>query len=239
MAAGLVTHQITTAAGVTFTVASWVPNTATPDVGAVPIAMLTDGTSVVAIGTGGKSAALRVNYANDGDPITVLQGATNGGTWQIEGKTGGAGVKVPVTIDPTQIGALGQTTGSASVSVVPASDYGMPLATDKMFAGTTSLTPQFASIAVSASGDNSIVAAVTSKIIRVLSLKITANGAVNAKWRSATTDVTGLSYFAAAGDGEVLPFNPLGWFQTASGVALQVNLSAGVAVGGHLTYVTV
>ena len=104
MAAGLVTHNITTAAGVTFTVASWVPNTAAPDVGAVPIAMLTDGTSVVALGTGAKAAALRVNYANDGDAITVLQGATNGGTWVVEGKP--TGVKVPVTIDPSQLGSL-------------------------------------------------------------------------------------------------------------------------------------
>jgi hypothetical protein len=199
--------------------------------------MLSDGTSVVAMGTGVKANALRVNYANDGDAITVLQGATNGGTWVIEGKT--AGVKVPVTIDSAQLSALGQATGAASVSVVPANDYGMPFATDKMFAGTTALTPLFAPIAVSASGDNSIVALVSSKKIRVLALKITANGAVNAKWRSSTNDKTGLSYFAAAGDGEVLPFNPVGWFETNAGEALQVNLSAAVAVGGHVTYVTV
>lgn len=237
MAAGFVTHSITTAAGVTFTVKSWVPDTTAPDVGAVPIAMLTDGTTGVAIGTGGKSAALRVNYANDGEAITVLQGATNGGTWVIEGKSGGT--LVPVTINPAQLGTLGQTTGSASVPIVPPNDYGMPLATDKMFAGTTSLTPKFAIIGAASSGDNSIVASVTSKKIRVLALKLIANGAVNAKWRSATTDITGLSYFAAAGDGEVLPFNPVGWFETAVTSALQVNLSAAVATGGHLTYIEV
>jgi hypothetical protein len=51
--------------------------------------------------------------------------------------------------------------------------------------------------------------------------------------------LTGLSYFAAAGDGEVLSFNPVGWFETVAGEALDINLSGAVAVGGHLTYVEV
>lgn len=37
MAAGLVSHNITTATGVTFAVRSWVPDTAAPDVGAIPV----------------------------------------------------------------------------------------------------------------------------------------------------------------------------------------------------------
>lgn len=37
MAAGIVYHNITTASGVTFSIACWVPNTATPDVGAIPV----------------------------------------------------------------------------------------------------------------------------------------------------------------------------------------------------------
>lgn len=49
MAAGLVSHNITTASGVTFAVVSWVPNTAAPDVGAVPVARITDGTSVAPV----------------------------------------------------------------------------------------------------------------------------------------------------------------------------------------------
>lgn len=49
MAAGLVSHNITTASGVTFAVVSWVPDTAAPDVGAVPVARITDGTNVVTI----------------------------------------------------------------------------------------------------------------------------------------------------------------------------------------------
>lgn len=49
MAAGLVSHNITTASGVTFAVVSWVPDTAAPDVGAVPVARITDGTNVAPV----------------------------------------------------------------------------------------------------------------------------------------------------------------------------------------------
>lgn len=44
MAAGIVFHNITTSTGVTFSIACWVPDTAAPDVGAVAISNITDGT---------------------------------------------------------------------------------------------------------------------------------------------------------------------------------------------------
>ena len=94
----------------------------------------------------------------------------------------------------------------------------------------------FAPVAVSASG--TIVAAIASKIIRVVALQLIANGTVNVKWQSSTgsVDLTGLAYLVANA-GYVLPFNPAGWFQTAAGDDLDISLSAGVAVGGSLTYV--
>lgn len=104
--------------------------------------------------------------------------------------------------------------------------------------GATSLTPKFAAIAASASGDNPIVAVVAGKKIRVLSYVLMANGAVNAKWRSATTDKSGLLYFAANG-GAVAPHTPVGHLETAAGEALNLNLSGAVAVGGHVTYIEV
>jgi hypothetical protein len=201
------------------------------------VAATQSGTWTVQPGNTANTTAWKV----DGSAVTQpISGAvTQSGTWTVQpGNTANTTAWL-MKLDPTQVVALGQTTGSGSQPVVLPNDYGVPLATDKMVAGTTSLTPKFATIAVSSSGDNSIVASVSSKKIRVLSLKLTTNGAVNAKWRSATTDITGLSYLAAAGDGEVLPFNPLGWFETAVTSALQVNLSAAVAVGGHLTYVEV
>jgi hypothetical protein len=112
--------------------------------------------------------------------------------------------------------------------------------TSTIYSGTTALTPLFATIVASSSGVTNVLALVGGKRIRVLALQLTANGAVNVKWQShvTPTDLTGLAYLAANG-GYVLPYNPLGWFQTVSGEALDINLSGAVAVGGCLTYVTV
>lgn len=105
--------------------------------------------------------------------------------------------------------------------------------------GNDLLTPLFGSIAVSSSGNNEVVAAVAGYRIRVLAYNFMSAGAVNAKWRTASTDLTGLSYMDAAGKGKVAPFSPVGWFQTAAGEALNLNLSTNVAVGGELVYVLV
>lgn len=111
--------------------------------------------------------------------------------------------------------------------------------TGELYAGGTRLRPKFAIVAASGSGDNAIVAAVTGKKIRVLSYYLSAAGAVNAKWRSATTDLTGLHYFAAAGGSATAPYSPQGWVETAVSEALNLNLSGAVAVGGEITYVEV
>lgn len=102
------------------------------------------------------------------------------------------------------------------------------------------LTPKFAAIAASASGNNTLLAAVTSKKIRVLALYLVSNGTVNVKFQSGAggTDLTGLAYLVV-NTGFVLPFNPVGWFETASNTLLNANLSAAIAVGGSLVYVEV
>lgn len=109
-----------------------------------------------------------------------------------------------------------------------------------MRASGTAVTPKFAAIAASTSGNNTIVAAVSSKKIRVLAAQIIANGTVNAKWQSGAsgTDLTGLAYLVANA-GYVLPFNPAGWFETASNTLLNLNLSGATAVGGSITYIEV
>jgi hypothetical protein len=114
------------------------------------------------------------------------------------------------------------------------------LETSTIYNGTTALTPKYAAIAASSSGNNTVLAAVASKKIRVLAVQLIANAAVNAKWQSGAggTDLTGLAYCAANG-GYVLPFNPVGWFETASNTLLNLNLSGAVAVGGSITYVEV
>lgn len=100
------------------------------------------------------------------------------------------------------------------------------------------MNPNYATIVASSSGATALVAAVSGKRIRVLSYAIVANAAVNVKFQSASTDLTGLLYLAANG-GAAVAFEGMGCFQTAVGEALNINLSGAVAVGGHLTYVLV
>ena len=104
--------------------------------------------------------------------------------------------------------------------------------------GDTPLVEQFAAIAVSSSGANQIVAASAGNKIRVVAYNYMANGTVNVKWQSAANDKTGLAYLVV-NTGKVVPFCPVGWFETNSGEALNLNLSGAVAVGGEVVYVLV
>lgn len=91
------------------------------------------------------------------------------------------------------------------------------------------------------SGDNTIVAAVTGKKIRVLSYFLILTGTtISLRWESGAggTALTGQMTLAQAG-GMVLPHNPLGWFETASGELLNLELSGAQSVDGGLTYVEV
>ncbi|SDC06225.1 hypothetical protein SAMN05216337_1001158 [Bradyrhizobium brasilense] len=103
-----------------------------------------------------------------------------------------------------------------------------------------SLTPKFAKISASASGANTVIASVSGKKIRVLEWNVLPHDAVNIKWQSHTAgDITGLLELAAKGNGIARPFNPVGYFETTAGEALDLNLSSAVAVGGSLVYVEV
>lgn len=100
-------------------------------------------------------------------------------------------------------------------------------------------TPLFGVINTSSSGDTTLVTAVTSKVIRVLSYTLVADGAVAVKFTSgaAGTALTGAMSFAANG-GAAVPYCPVGHFQTGTNVALVINLSGAVGVRGHFSYIT-
>jgi hypothetical protein len=98
----------------------------------------------------------------------------------------------------------------------------------------------------SAAGDNTIVAAVAGKKVRVQRYELS-NGAATAntaKWRSGTTDLTGPMYSAAAlgpfADADAGETGQGGGddflFETAAGQALNLNLAAATAVGGWVDY---
>lgn len=98
----------------------------------------------------------------------------------------------------------------------------------------------FKSVAVSGSGDNTAIAAVTGKAIRVLSYTLVCAAAVTVAFQSGAsgTALTGTMSFAANG-GVSSGYNPQGHFQTAPGALLNISLGGAQSVAGHITYVLV
>lgn len=101
-------------------------------------------------------------------------------------------------------------------------------------------TVQYAKIDAATSGDNTLVAAVTGKKIRVLSLFLVSAGTVDTRFESGAsgTALTG-QMSLVANTGYVLPYNPMGWFESAASALLNLELSAAISVDGCLTYVEV
>lgn len=119
--------------------------------------------------------------------------------------------------------------------------YCPTLRTDAIRNDNTELTPLFAVIDAAGNGDNTVVAAVASKKIRVLALSVTMTGtSVSIRFESAAggTALTG-QMTPAQGQTITLPFNPLGWFQTVAGELLNMELGGAQSVDGCLVYVTV
>jgi len=85
-------------------------------------------------------------------------------------------------------------------------------------------------------GATSIIAAKTGMSIRVCGLAVVTTLANSVKFLSAATDISALFPLGANG-GLVLPYNEHGWFQTAEGEALSVNLSVATATGVHIEYI--
>lgn len=174
------------------------------------------------------------------NPVTVAQGTAANlkaevtiASAQTLATVTTVGTVTNVTTVGTITNPVGLAAGTNLVGRVAGSDE-----TGTIYSGTTALTPKFAKIVASASGNTSVVALVSGKKIRVLRASFVANGSVNVKFQSNTTDVTGLWYmtqFASGGGG----YCPVGLFETASGEALNINLSASVAVQGIITYVEV
>ncbi len=99
---------------------------------------------------------------------------------------------------------------------------------------------QYAKIDAAGSGDNTLVAAVSGKKIRVMSLFAVASSAVTVAFESGAsgTALTGQMNVGANGS-IVMPFNPDGWFETVAAALLNMELGGGVSVDGCLTYVLV
>lgn len=86
-------------------------------------------------------------------------------------------------------------------------------------------------------GDNTIVAAVPGKRIRVTSFLIVGAGSVTARFESGAggTALSG-QMTMAAGSVVALPYNEAGYFEAAENTLLNLELSGAVSVDGCLTY---
>ena len=96
-----------------------------------------------------------------------------------------------------------------------------------------------AAIDAASSGDNTLVAAVSGKKIRVLALFISMTGTLvtirfedGAGWTALTGQMG-----PTAGQTIVLPFSPVGWFETSDATLLNMELSGAQSVDGALTYI--
>jgi hypothetical protein len=96
----------------------------------------------------------------------------------------------------------------------------------------------FVAVAAATLDNNTLVAAVTGKKIRVLALTLVASGgANNVRLESAAsgTALSGVMNIAANGQ-LTLPYNDAGWCETVVSQLLNLELSAATAVGGMLVY---
>jgi hypothetical protein len=107
-------------------------------------------------------------------------------------------------------------------------------------AADATLLPKFAIVDAASSGNNTLVSAVTAKKLRVLAFFGMAAGTVTVRLESGAdgTALTGQMQLTAQ-TGFVLPFNPLGWCETAAGSLLNLELSGAISVDGCLVYVEV
>lgn len=156
-------------------------------------------------------------------------------------------LRVSATLDPTGLATSAlQNTGNTSLATLVtqgADTTTVNVAPDSnaMMLGDTPVTPKFAVISASSSGDNTLVAAVPTKKIRVLAYNFIAAGAVNVRFQTAAAGagLTGIKTIDAASKGLVAPYNPVGWFETVAGDLLNLELSGAVLVGGELVYIEV
>lgn len=114
------------------------------------------------------------------------------------------------------------------------------LQTDAIMAGLTALQPKFFSETVAASdADEELVALVATKKIRVLALAVQCGAVATDVTFESSTTTRKHKVPAGANGGQVLPFNPCGWFETAAGESLTATTGPGSPVDISGVYIEV
>ena len=107
--------------------------------------------------------------------------------------------------------------------------------------GTTAASYALANVTAGQT-DASVVAAVAGEKIRVLACAFVTgatatNATFNTKPAGAGTAITP-AFQNAANGGAILPFNPVGWFETNVGEGLSLTTGAGSTTGVQVVYVS-
>ncbi len=194
--------------------------------GAVVGAVRNDTLAALA-GTDNEIAPLQVNAS--GALYVTVDGALPAGTNAIGKLAANSGV------DIGDVDVL-----SAPVRDRTTDNQGVALQTDAIMDDVTVLTPKFSAINATTNGDNTIVAAVSGKKVRVLSYSLVADAAVGCAFDdgSGGTELSGQMAFAANG-GISVPFSPVGHFETTANTVLNLETDAVANVRGHVCYVEV
>lgn len=212
--------------------------------------------TLAVVGSGVEATALRVTIASDSTGVLSVDdnGASltvdNAGLTALNGAIAGTEVQVDVVAAlPAGTNAIGKLAANSGVDIGDVDVTSIAAGTNVigavrevsglMIENAVSVTVKYAAIDVASSGDNTIVAAVSGKKIRVLSLFLVAAGTVNVRFENGAggTALTGQMNLIA-NTGFVLPHNPHGWFQAGTdNTLLNLELSAAVSVDGALTYI--
>lgn len=210
---------------------------------------VTNITGTVSLPTGAATAAKQPALGTAGTPsVDVL--SVQGVTSMTPLKVDGSGVTQPVSYAQTGHGtATGSlrvelpTDGTGVIAAVGGITNALPAGTNTI--GKTYGAPQTAkaltqaSISISSSGDNTVVAGTASQTIRVFRLVLVAASAVNVTIKNGTagTALTGAIPLKANGSISVdVPLEGEPAFVSASGGNMVVNLSSGVTVTGWIDY---
>jgi hypothetical protein len=158
----------------------------------------------------------------------------------------GSGVTQPVSLASVPAHAV-TNAGTFAVQVTSqparsrtADSIAAAQAADAVVINGTAYPIKFAYLDAAASGATTIVAAVASRKIRVLGYAVgPVGGAVDVYFKSATAGQITSTKRLAAGGGLGRSQSPFGHFETTAGEALQIVLSAAVAVGVDVAYIEV
>jgi hypothetical protein len=86
------------------------------------------------------------------------------------------------------------------------------------------------------SGLTTVVSAQTGQRIIVLQCCVITSGANTVNFAGSVSGPISAAFPLAASGGFVLPYSEVGWFQTAIGEALQINMSAGAGTGVQVVW---